>query len=180
MYYYGNKLGGEIWMEFYFKDNFFSAGITPIEDAAGHLLGTIDLQSAFTASLTVYGPDSAIRYMGRFPFFSHKWEISDGAGTIVGRLRSRFTLFSKRYEYEAKGRGLFSIISPAFSYSYSILDANEKEIASFEKTSRFLQAGAFALTNHSQALDSYELIAVVMGVQSIQKAMNSGGGAGAT
>lgn len=161
-------------MELYFKDNFFSAGETPILDAEGQSIGAIDLQSMLTATLTIYGPDSAPRYTGKFPFFSRKWEITDAGGQIVGVLRSKLTFFSKRYEYDAGSRGIFYIESPAFSYSYTILNADEKEIASFEKTSHWLQAGAFCLSNHSEELESYELIAVVMGVQSIQKTANNG------
>ncbi len=166
-------------MELYFKDNFFSAGTTLITDDEGKPAGSIDLQSMLTATLTVYGPDSAPRYTGKFPFFSRRWEISDAKGLIVGALRSKFTLFSKRFEYQARGRGVFFIESPAFSYSYAITDTAGREIASFEKTSRFLQAGAFALTNHSDTLESYELIAVIMGVHSIHKAAGNAG-AGAT
>jgi uncharacterized protein YxjI len=157
-------------MELYFKDNFFSAGNTQILDAAGTSVGTIDLQSMFTATLTIYGEDAAFRFKGKFRSFSRKWEVTDANHSTIGVLRSRFTLFSKRYEYDAGGRGVYEIESPAFSYSYSILDANEKEVASFEKTSSWLQSGAFCLRNYSSDLDSYELIAVVMGVQSIQKA----------
>jgi hypothetical protein len=96
--------------------------------------------------------------------------VRDADDSIIGVLRSRFTFFSKRYEYDAGERGIFQIESPAFSYDYSIIDLSGKEIASFEKTSNWLQSGAFRLHNLSTELDSYELIAVVMGVHSIQKA----------
>lgn len=160
-------------MELYFRDNFFSAGNTQILDAAGGSAGTIDLQSMFTATLTIYGADAVVRFKGKFRSFSRKWEVTGANYATIGVLRSRFTLFSKRYEYDAGERGIYQIESPAFSYSYTILDSNEKEVASFEKTSNWLQSGAFCLRNQSSVLDSYELIAVVMGVQSIQKAASN-------
>lgn len=161
-------------MELYFKDNFFSAGETKIMDTSGSFAGTLDLQSAFSATLSVYGSDDALRYTGKFRFFSGKWEVFDAFDSTLGILRSRFTFFSKRYEYDAGERGIFQIESPAFSNSYSILDTSGTEVASFEKTSNWLQSGAFRLRNDCADLDSYELIAVVMGVHSIQKrAQNS-------
>ncbi|XEC97000.1 hypothetical protein AB6A23_10935 [Paenibacillus tarimensis] len=156
-------------MELYFNDNFFSAGETQILDASGGQSGTLDLHSAFSAALSVYGPDSALRCRGKFRFFSGKWEVTDGQGSMLGVLRSRFTLFTKRYEYDAGRRGVFQIESPAFSKAYTILDSAGTEAASFDKTSNWLQSGAFRLRNHTTILDSYELIAVVMGVHSIQK-----------
>ncbi|WP_054028266.1 hypothetical protein [Bacillus sp. FJAT-28004] len=157
-------------MELYFKDNFFSAGETLIMDAVGDSVGTLNLQSMFSATLSVYASDNALLYNGKFRFFSSKWEVRDAADSIIGVLRSRFTFFSKSYEYDAGERGIFQIESPAFSYVYSIIDMSGQEVASFEKTSNWLQSGAFRLHNLSTELDSYELIAVVMGVHSIQKA----------
>lgn len=157
-------------MELYFKGNFFNAGETTIMDANGASAGTIDLQSMFSAMLSVYESDLRLLYSGKFRLFSSKWEVRDAADSIIGVLRTRFTFFSKRYEYDAGERGLFQIESPAFSYVYSIMDTSGKEVASFEKTSTWLQSGAFRLHNLSTVLNSYELIAVVMGVHSIQKA----------
>jgi hypothetical protein len=163
-----NREGGDK-MELYFNDNFFNAGEAQIMDASGASAGTLDLQSMFSATLSVYGPDAALRCTGKFRLFSGKWEVTDSADSTIGVLRSRFTLFSKRYEYDAGARGVFQIEAPAFSNAYSILDTSETEVASFQKTSNWLQSGAFCLRNDSTILDSYELIAVVMGVHSIQK-----------
>jgi len=160
-------------MELYFKDNFFNAGETSIMDASGASAGTLHLQSMFSATLSVYSSNNALIYSGKFRFFSSKWEVQDAADSIIGVLRSRFTFFSKRYEYDAGERGIFQIESPAFSYVYTITDVSGKEVASFEKTSTWLQSGAFRLHNLSTELDSYELIAVVMGVHSIQKAASN-------
>ncbi|RIX48712.1 hypothetical protein D3P08_23740 [Paenibacillus nanensis] len=160
-------------MELYFSDRFFSSGVTGIMNAAGEAAGTLDLESMMTYSVSVYGPDSAFRYAGKFRFFSNKWEVLDESGFEVGLLHTRFSLFSKRYEYDAGSRGLYTIESPAFSHDYSILDGHESEVASFQKVSGWLQAGAFQLRNHSPQLNSYELVAVIMGVHSIQKRQNS-------
>lgn len=160
-------------MELYFSDRFFSSGVTEIMDMAGEASGTLDLESMMTYTVSVHGPDSSLRYSGKFLFFSNKWEVLDPSGFDVGLLRARFTLFSKRYEYDAGDRGVYGIEAPAFSHEYSILDETETEVASFQKVSGWLQAGAFQLQNHSTQLDSYELIAVIMGVHSIQKRQNN-------
>jgi uncharacterized protein YxjI len=159
-------------VELYFKDNFFSAGETPIMDAAGEQAGTMDLQSMLSASLSVYGPGGELRVTGSFRFFSGKWEVADGSESVLGILKRKITFFSKRFEYDAGSRGVYTIESPAFSHSYAILDHAGTEVASFAKTSSWLESGAFCLQNHAEALDSYELIAVVMGVHSIQKRNN--------
>lgn len=160
-------------MELYFSDRFFSSGTTDITDRSGNAMGFVDLQSMLTASLTVHGPDSRLAYAGHFRFFSNKWEVSNPNGSTVGLLRYRLSLFSKRYEYDALGRGLYSIESPAFSRSYSILNNAGTEVAAFDRVSGLLQAGAYRLRNRSPLLDSYELIAVVMGVHHIQRRMNA-------
>jgi hypothetical protein len=160
-------------MELYFKDNFFSAGETPIMNAAGEQAGTMDLRSMFSASLSVFGPTGELRVTGSFRFFSGKWEIADAGESVLGVLRSRLSFFSKRFEYDAGERGIYTIESPAFSRSYAIHDHAGIEVASFDKTSGWLESGAFCLKNRAALLDSYELIAVVMGVHSIQKRNNA-------
>lgn len=160
-------------MELYFSDRFFSSGETEIMNTVGEAAGMLDLGSMMTHSVSIYGPDSSLRYSGKFRFLGGKWEVLDASGFEVGLLRARFSLFSKRYEYDAGPRGLYSIESPAFSHEYSILDESESEAASFRKVSGWLQAGAFQLQNHSTMLDSYELVAVIMGVHSIQKRNNA-------
>ncbi len=160
-------------MELYFKDNFFNSGVTEIMDASGANAGMLDLKSAFSASLSVYGPDQQLLYTAKFPFFSRGWEISDADGRVVGVLRAKFSLFSKRYQYNTDHRGTYMIESPAFSKSYTILDDAESTAALFDRTSQWPQSGSFRLQNHSDRLDLYELVAVVMGVHSIQKAAAS-------
>jgi hypothetical protein len=160
-------------MELYFSDRFFSSGTTDIMNGQGEPLGTVDLQSMMTATLSVYGAGSALRYSGKFRFMSGKWEVSDASGIEVGVLRARFSLFSKKFEYDAGHRGLYAIESPAFSREYAILDEGGRSVATFERISGWLQAGAFRLANSSPSLDSYELIAVVLGVHNIQKRQNN-------
>lgn len=160
-------------MELYFSDRFFSAGTTEIMSGNGESLGNVDLQSMLSATLSVYGAGSALRYSGKFRFMSGKWEVSDQNGYEVGVLRARFSLFSKKFEYDAGQRGLYAIESPAFSREYTILDESGNVVASFERISGWLQAGAFRLANSSSLLDSYELIAIVLGVHNIQKRQNN-------
>ena len=166
-------------MELYFRDNFFSSGETPIMNAAGEQAGMLDLRSMFSASLTVYGPSGELRVTGSFRFFSGKWEVADASQSLLGVLRSRLSFFSKRFEYDAGERGIYTIESPAFSRSYAIIDHAGIEVASFDKTSGWLESGAFCLNNRAKLLDCYELIAVVMGMHSIQKRNNNAAAASA-
>ncbi|MBD2872756.1 hypothetical protein [Paenibacillus arenilitoris] len=160
-------------MELYFNDNFFSAGITDIMDEEGMKVGTVDLKSAFGSSLDIYDASGAKLYEGKFPFFSGKWRITGPDERLFGVLRVRMSFFSKRYEYDAGERGVYEITSPAFSKEYEIADDSGQPSASFARTSGWLQSGAFCLNNRSGRLDSYELVAVVMGVHAIQKAASN-------
>jgi hypothetical protein len=62
-----------------------------------------------------------------------------------------------------------------FSNKWFILNAKEAEevAAKFEKVSGFFSSAAFRLTNHSEQLYLAELVALVMGVNALQKRQNS-------
>ncbi|MFD1739240.1 hypothetical protein ACFSCX_22425 [Bacillus salitolerans] len=165
----------------YVSDNFFSAGRTDIYNSDKVKIGELDLKSAFTSSLDVYDLDGNALLSGRFPFFSNKWMVTDQAGREIGELKAKFAFFSEKYEYYANAGESYRIESEAFSKLYQILDRNEKEVARFEKVSGFFSSPVFQLTNSTGHINSFELIAVVMGVNEIKKrrqsAANSGGGA---
>ncbi|WNR46214.1 hypothetical protein [Paenibacillus roseipurpureus] len=160
-------------MDLYFRDNFFNAGVTEIlnerEDQVGHL----DLKSLFGSALDVFGPQGKLVCSGEFPFLSGKWVVSGAGGEELGVLRSRMAFFSKKYTYETDRRGSYEIVSPAFSSEYEILDESENQVAMFEKVNGFFASGAFRLNNQSEMLDTYELVAVIMGVNAIQKRQRS-------
>ena len=156
-------------MELYFKDKFFSSGISDIMNTDGEIIGRIDLKSAFTSSLDVFDSNEQIVCMGKFRMLLNKWIISDGRDGQLGVLRRRMSFLKKKYEYDTGRRGVFEITSPAFSKEYSILQSNGEIVASFARINSWLQTGAFRLLNDSQELDSYELVAIVMGVHEIQK-----------
>lgn len=158
--------------ELYFKDNFFSAGTTDIMNEDGQLRGTLDLKSAFSSSLDVLDLSGIPICFGKFHW--GKWEITDRSGHLLGVLRARLSFFSKRYEYEAQNRGTYEITSQAFSRDYQIRESRSGEvIANFEQVSGWMKARAYRLTNYSEQLDIYELIAVVMGVNAIRKRQES-------
>jgi len=152
-----------------FRDNFFSAGITEIQNEAGAPAGRLDLKSAFSSSVEVYDGSGGLVCTGRFPFFSRKWIVSSPGDVELGNLRSRISLGSKRFEYDALHRGIYEIRSPLFSREYEIFDESGASVAHFEKISGFFSSGAFQLTNTAMKLNDYELAAVIMGVHSIQK-----------
>ncbi len=156
-------------MELYFKDKFFNSGISDIMNSDGEVVGNMDLKSAFGSSLDVSNHQRQILCSGKFRFFSNKWFISDERNGQMGVLRVRLSFLKKRYEYDAGNRGVYEITSPAFSKEYSIQRSNGEVVASFARTNSWMQTGAFRLQNDSKELDSYELVAVVMGVHEIEK-----------
>ncbi|AIQ14604.1 hypothetical protein [Paenibacillus durus] len=164
-------------MELYFRDNFFNAGVTEILNEQEESIGQIDLKSAFGSAIDVYGHNGQLLYKGSFPLFSGKWEVTDASGGQVGVLRSRFALFTKKFTYETEGRGSYEVTSPAFSREYEVSDES-KIVAYFKQVNGWFASGAYVLNNQSDHLDTYELVAVIMGMHEIQKrhrdAANSG------
>ncbi|MCQ6563054.1 hypothetical protein [Paenibacillus mendelii] len=157
-------------MTLYFRDNFFSSGMTEIMNDSGETVGELDLKSSFSASLDVCDLTGRTLCSGKFPFFSGRWEVTDEDDRLLGELRSRMSFFSQRYEYDAGGRGLYEINSPAFTQDYFIQRENEGEtVATFERTSGWLHSGAYSLENYSTELSDYELVVVVLGVHAIRK-----------
>lgn len=160
-------------LQLYFRENFWNAGLTEILDGQEQKVGHLDLRSAFGSAIDIYGANGELLYNGRFPFFSGKWEVNGADGEQLGRLRSRLSFFSKKYTYETIGRGDYEIISPAFSKDYDIVDESEIVVAQFKQVNGWFSSGAFVLDNQCEFLDSYELIAVIIGMHAIQKAANS-------
>ncbi|WP_438447247.1 hypothetical protein [Gorillibacterium sp. sgz5001074] len=160
-------------MKLIFRDNFFCAGKTEIVDENSHPMGSLDLKSAFGSSLDVYDREGRLVGGGRFRSFSGKWEVTGANREVLGVLRARFSFVDKKYEYDAGARGIFSIRSPAFSREYTVTDHMERKAAHFGRVSGWFSAGAYALENSTDKLSDAELIAVVMGVHSIQKRQSS-------
>ncbi|WP_135553914.1 hypothetical protein [Paenibacillus cymbidii] len=156
-------------MQLYFRDNFFNAGLTDIRNDAGEPVGQVDLRSAFGSALDIYGRGGNRLYGGQFPLLSNRWTVMDGAGEECGELRQRMSFFSKHYEYDAYGRGVYEITSPAFSGEYEVTAENGMLAASFRKVSGWLEPSAYCLDNRTSAVDSFEWIAVVLGMHEIQK-----------
>jgi uncharacterized protein YxjI len=162
----------------YFNDNFFSSGKTDIYNETQVKLGALDLKSAFGSSLNVENEKGEILVEGSFPFFSGRWSIKQPDGTELGEVKASFAFFSKRYHY-LTNNAAYEIESPAFSKEYTILDENKSEVATFKKVNGFFASAAYELKNHSNTLLTEELIAVVMGVNAIEKRRNSNAGGGA-
>ncbi|MEK6989984.1 hypothetical protein NST08_06970 [Paenibacillus sp. FSL K6-1566] len=160
-------------MDLYFKDNFFSAGWTDIMNVNGESIGTLDLKSAFSSSLDVYDASRTKVCSGSFRFFSNKWNVVDAEDRELGVLRMRMSFVTKKFEYDAGDRGIYEIVSPAFSNEYEISDGRGSFVPRFSRISGWLQPGAYRLHNSSGVLGDYELIAVVMGIHEIRKRNNS-------
>ncbi|WP_223068213.1 hypothetical protein [Paenibacillus caui] len=155
-------------MNLYFRDNFFSTGVTEILNEQGENVGHLDLKSAFSSAIDVYGQNGQLLCKGHFPFFSGKWEVTGGDGRPLGVLRSRVAFFTKKFTYETQGRGSYEITSPAFSREYEISDESGI-VASFKQVNGWFSSGAFLLNNQCADLNTYELVTVIMGMHQIQK-----------
>ncbi|MCT2534685.1 hypothetical protein NC661_04910 [Aquibacillus koreensis] len=165
----------------FFKDNFFSAGITEIYNENQEQIGSLNLKSAFSSSVEILDRDGNVMIKGNFPFFSRGWSVKDKHDQEIGKLKQRLSFLSKKFVYQSYRSGDYIIRSEAFSKDYDILDQNESLVAEFRKISNFFQSSAYNLKNHSSNLSNEELIAVVMGVNMIQKqnsAAASNGAAG--
>ncbi|WP_088042328.1 hypothetical protein [Bacillus sp. EAC] len=165
----------------YFTDNFFSTGKTDIYNEQKEKIGELDLISMFSSGVDVLDQEGNIRISGRFPFLSSKWKIYDHQAQEIGSLKSKFAFFAEKYEYEAYGRDIFFIKSEAFSKLYEIYKEETNLVGKFERVSGFFSSPAFKLTSYTDQMSSQELIAIVMGVNAIQKRRRSNGAsAGAT
>ncbi|MFS0675000.1 hypothetical protein [Ornithinibacillus sp. 179-J 7C1 HS] len=153
----------------YFFDNFFSSGKTDIYTEQKAIIGYLDLKSAFSEGVNILDENGNLLLRGYTPFFSNKWNIVDPNETTVGILRERFALFQKSYEYQADNGETFTIESEAFSRDYTIIDTADKVACNFKRVDGFFESPAFQLTNFSETIPSTEWIAVVMGVNAIQK-----------
>ena len=160
----------------HFKDNFFSAGRTDIYNDRREPVGQLDLKSSFQSGVDVIGLDGRILYSGKFPLLSNQWTVTDGEGREVGKVKAKFSLLSKRFEYRANKRGTYRIESEAFSRRYDMY-LDEALAASFRKVNSFLSSAAFELQTKSPEVPAEEWIAVIMGVNAITKRRQNASGA---
>jgi len=158
----------------YFNENFFSTGITDIYNEAKEKVGKLDLKSMFSSGVDVLDLQGNIIASGKFPFLSSKWKISNQSGQEIGSLRGRFSLFSKKYEFDAYGKNTFYIKSGGFSKLYEVYKDETTLVCKFEKISGFFSSPAFRLESFTSELSPEELILIVMGVHAIQRRNNSG------
>lgn len=157
----------------YFSDGFFSSGQKNIYTKDEHIVGTLDLKSAFTSTIDVLDLKGNILISGKFPLFSNRWIVTNQEGDELGFVRARFSFFAKKYEYTAHNRGIFRIDSETFSQRYEILNENRKQVGRFKKVSAILSHPAYELSQVSEDIEIVEMIAVVMGVNAIQKRSHS-------
>lgn len=157
----------------YFSDGFFSSGQKNIYTEDEHIVGKLDLKSAFTSTIDVLDLKGNVLISGKFPLFSNRWIVTNQEGDELGFLRARFSFFAKKYEYTAHNRGIFRIDSETFSERYEILHENGKQVGQFKKESVILSNPAYELSQVSEDIEIGEMIAVVMGVNAIKKRSHS-------
>lgn len=157
----------------YFQDNFFSTGNTDIKDGDNNRVGSLDLKSAFSSSVSIMDEENLEMMRGFFPFFSNTWQVEDYQNEQLGSLKHAWFSFSKKFHYETNNRGVYEITSPVFSREYYVKDHQGQEIATFTRVDSFFSAPAFKLVNKSAELSSEELVVVIMGVNAIEKRRRS-------
>lgn len=153
----------------YFKDNFFSKGITQIYNCDKEQIGQLDLKSAFSSSVDVQDRDGKVIAKGFFPFMSRKWHVVGDDESQRGILKQKITFFSKKFEYVSDHFGVLVIESAAFSNEYRMMDENEEVVVEFKKISGFFEVPVFQLKNGTESIENEEMIAIVMGVNMINK-----------
>ncbi|ARI77790.1 LURP-one-related/scramblase family protein [Halobacillus mangrovi] len=156
----------------YFSDNFFSTGRTDIYNKDKDKVGSLHLKSAFSSSVDVEDINGKIVVQGSFPIFSNRWSVQHSKGEELGKVKTGFSFFKKRFRYETSEQSL-EIESPAMSKDYTMTDQSGVEVATFRKVSSFFQSAAYELKNHTSSLSTEELISVVMGVNAIEKRRSS-------
>ncbi|WP_137789328.1 hypothetical protein [Bacillus sp. E(2018)] len=162
----------------YFKDTIFSSGKTDIFNGDQQKRGVLDLRSAFSSGVSIEDESGRVIVEGGFPFLSGKWVVKQPDGKEYGVVKSSFAFFSKRYHYVTNEQ-TYEIEAPAFSKEYTLFDENKLEVATFKKVNGLFQAAAYELKHNSERMLTEELIAVVMGVNAIEKRNRSSAGAGA-
>ncbi|MBM7581104.1 LURP-one-related/scramblase family protein [Jeotgalibacillus terrae] len=162
----------------YFSDQFFSAGKTDIFNGNKEKIGAIDHKSAFTSGINIEDIYGETVIEAGFSFFSNKWSIKR-AEEELGFVKYAISFFTKKYRYFKNGQE-FEIESPAFSKEYTVFNSAKEEVATFRKVSGFFQSSAYELTNHTDVFEADELIAVIMGVNAIEKRNQGASGGAAT
>jgi hypothetical protein len=157
----------------YFMDNFFSSGRTDIYNTEKERVGELDLKSAFSAGVEVLNNDGGVLASGKFPFWGNRWIVFGKDGDEIGELKQKWSFFSKKFQYQSFGSRTFFIESEAFSKEYTILDSQGAVVCHFERVSGFFASPAYRMENMSSDLSNEELIAVIMGINAIQKRNNS-------
>ncbi|MFA9557105.1 hypothetical protein ACERII_07370 [Evansella sp. AB-rgal1] len=157
----------------YFRDNFFSSGMTEIYNGDKERVGSLDLKSAFTSRVEVLDKGNNVIVKGHFPLLTFGWVITDGNDNELGKLRQRISFFTKRYEYEARGRGVYKIHSEAFSKEYEVTNEADEKVVEFRRLSGFFESPVYQLVNNSDKISNEEAIAIVMGVNMITKRNNN-------
>ena len=157
----------------YFSDHFFTSGKKYIYSLEEHIVGKLDLKSAFTSTINVLDIKDNILISGKFPLFSNRWVVTNQDGNEIGFLRAGFSFFAKKYEYTAHNRGIFRIDSEASSQRYEILDEKGNQVGRFKKCNSVLSSLTYELSQFSKEIEISEMIAIVVGVNAIKKRSHS-------
>lgn len=153
----------------YIEDNFFSSGKTVIKNSRNERIGDLDLKTAFSTSITVYDIHNNELAEGKFKrLLSSNWVVSS-SGEILGTLKANWFSFAKKFTYSTQRGHQYTITSPVLSKSFTILDEQYQDVATFTRVNSFFSSPAYELTNFTDQLSTEEFIVVVMGINAMEK-----------
>lgn len=157
----------------YFSDNFFSTGKKDIFTKDKEIVGELNMKSAFTSTIDILDIKGNHLINGKFPLFSNRWTITNQKQEELGFLRSRFSFFAKKYEYTAQDRGIYKIETEVMFNKYEIVDQTGSRIGQFSIIKNFFMAPAYELIQFKEDLEINEMIAIITGINAIQKRSHS-------
>src|SRR5690606_35222992 len=109
---------------------------------------------------------------GKFAPLTNQWKIFDQNNQQLGIVKPKFFSFSKKYTYTRLDDVMFFINAPALSRDFTVYYEKDDVVATFIRMNGFFSSASYEIHLHS-SLEMEELIAVVMGVNAIEKRKRS-------
>jgi len=132
----------------------FSQGHAAIYDEAHQMIGAV--QHDENGRVQVMNGEGRGVAFGKFIPTCKKWVVMNHDGQEVGQMREKFSLFSKKCEYNVYERGTFTISFDLTKGKFSVRSAAGEVVA------ELLQDGdEYRLVKDADKLSMYELLSVL-------------------
>ncbi|KMK75277.1 hypothetical protein [Alkalihalobacillus pseudalcaliphilus] len=158
----------------YFREKFFSRGITEILDKDNHKIGYLELKSGFRTRASILDENQREMMRGELKGFTSKWLMEDYQGQELGYVKQNYWSWNKKYHYnKAQDDQAYLFQAPVFSEAYQIQDGDGQVVGEVKRVSFFFSAPAYELTNRSLELSTEELILAITGVNALNRMYNA-------